>query len=30
MTRGMYARYGIGAVRVTDQELMMLPGADQS
>ena len=26
MTRGMYAKYGIGAVRVTDQELMMLPG----
>jgi hypothetical protein len=26
MTRGMYAQYGIGAVRVTDQELMMLPG----
>ena len=26
MTRGMYARYGIGAVRVSDQELMMLPG----
>jgi hypothetical protein len=25
-TRAMYARYGIGAVRVTDQELMMLPG----
>lgn len=25
MTRGMYAQYGIGAVRVTDQELMMLP-----
>jgi hypothetical protein len=25
-TRAMYARHGIGAVRVTDQELMMLPG----
>lgn len=28
-TRSMYTRYGIEAVRVTDQELMMLPGADQ-
>jgi hypothetical protein len=24
-TRAMYARHGIGAVRVTDQELMLLP-----
>ena len=24
-TRGMYAKYGISAIRVTDQELMMLP-----
>lgn len=25
MTRGMYAKYDISAVRVTDQELMLLP-----
>ena len=26
-TRAMYARYGINAVRVSDQEMMWLPGA---
>jgi hypothetical protein len=25
-TRAMYARYGISAVRVSDQEMMWLPG----
>ena len=25
-TRAMYARYGINAIRVTDQELMWVPG----
>lgn len=29
MTRGMYARYGIQAIQVTDQELKKLPGTDQ-